>query len=156
MNSRITAAPVRKTLRVEAPQQRAFEVFTSRMGAWWPKTHSINKGVPPKDVVVEPRLGGHWYEVGEDGSKCHWGDVLAWEPPAKVILSWHLNSKFEFDHNVKSEVEVRFTPEGAHATRVELEHRIAAVDAEAIRTVVDSPNGWTGLLASYANLVSRR
>jgi hypothetical protein len=33
---------------------------------------------------------------------------------------------------------------------VELEHRICAADAEAIRTAVDSPNGWSGLLGAYA------
>lgn len=152
---RITAAPVRKTVRVEADRARAFEVFTARMGAWWPKSHSINRGHPQKDVIIEPRQGGRWYERGEDGAECNWGRVLAWEPPARLMLSWHINSRFEPDTNVSSEVEVRFFVEGPKTTRVELEHRITAVDAEVLRTMVDAPNGWTALMASYSNAVSR-
>jgi uncharacterized protein YndB with AHSA1/START domain len=153
MSRTITAAPVRKSLKVEAPQRLAFEVFTQRMGAWWLKTHSINRGTVQSDVVVEPRAGGRWYERGEDGSECKWGEVLAWSPPTRVVLSWHLNSKFEFDETVKSEVEVCFIAEG-NATRVELEHRITAVDADEMRAAVDAPNGWSGLLASYAQVAA--
>lgn len=148
----ITAAPVRKTVRVETNQARAFEVFTGRMSAWWPKSHSINRGHPQKDVIVEPRSGGRWYERGEDGTECNWGQVLAWEPPARVMLSWTINSKFEVDASVKSEVEVRFIAESASVTRVELEHRITAADAADIVKAVDAPNGWTALMASYANV----
>lgn len=149
---RITAAPVRKTVRVETDQARAFEVFTRRMSAWWPKSHSINRGHPQQDVIVEPRLGGRWYERGEDGTECNWGKVLAWEPPARVMLSWTINSRFEVDPGVNSEVEVRFVAESASVTRVELEHRITAADAAHIVKAVDAPNGWTALLASYANV----
>lgn len=151
MKATITAAPVRKIVRVEASRERAFEVFTGRMSAWWPKTHSVNAGHPQDKVIVEPRPGGRWYEVGVDGAECSWGEVLAWEPPSRVMLSWHLNSQFQFDRSVKSEIEVRFFAEGANATRVELEHRIAAPDAQEIRTVVDGPNGWSMILAGYAD-----
>jgi|GEM_PF-5437073 len=34
----LTIAPVRKTIRVNTTQAHAFEVFTSRMGRWWPKS----------------------------------------------------------------------------------------------------------------------
>lgn len=145
----IKAAPVKKTIRVEAPQAHAFDVFTTRFGSWWPKSHHIAK-VDAREIIVEPRAGGRWYETGVDGSECIWGKVLAWEPPSRVVLSWHLNSKFELDDNVKSEVEVRFVADGANATRVELEHRIDAMDAEGIRAAVDSPTGWGMLLGLYA------
>jgi len=149
---KITPAPVRKTIRVNAPQARAFEVFTARFGSWWPKSHHIG-AADMKDAFIEPRKGGRWYETGIDGSECNWGEVLAWEPPSKVVLSWHLNSQFKYDDSIESQVEVRFIAEGAGATRVELEHRITATDAEAIHAAVDSPNGWTGLLAAYAGAI---
>lgn len=151
---KITAAPVRRSIRVNAPQAKAFEVFTARFGAWWPKSHHIAK-IEMQDVFVEPRKGGRWYERGIDGSECDWGTVLAWEPPARLVLSWHLNSKFEYDDSVESQVEVRFIADGANATRVELEHRITASDAEVLRAGVDSQGGWSSILESYVASVQR-
>ena len=147
---KITVAPVRKTIVVRAPQARAFEVFTARFGSWWPKSHHIG-AAEMANAIIEPRLGGRWYEKGVDGSECKWGNVLAWEPPSRVVLSWHVNSQFKIDDNVQSEVDVRFIAEDANTTRVELEHRITAADAEAMRAAVDSSNGWSGLLSAYAD-----
>jgi uncharacterized protein YndB with AHSA1/START domain len=149
----IRVAPVNKSIRVNAAQARAFEVFTARFDAWWPKSHHIGKA-EMKEAVIEPRQGGRWYEKGEDGSECVWGKVLAWEPPHRLVLSWHINSKFQIDESVASEVEVRFIAESADVTRVELEHRIEAQDGEAMRTSVDSPGGWSSLLESYREAVS--
>jgi len=144
----LKVAPVRKSLRVNAPAARAFEVFTARFDTWWPKSHHIGTS-PMKEGVIEPRMGGRWYEKGEDGTECDWGEVLAWEPPSRVVLSWRLNGKFEVDDTLVSEVEIRFIPDGPGATRVELEHRIEAADADMIRAGVDSPGGWSGILESY-------
>jgi uncharacterized protein YndB with AHSA1/START domain len=144
----IRVASVKKSIRVHATQARAFEVFTARFDAWWPKAHHIGQAAM-KEAVIEPRQGGRWYEKGEDGSECDWGKVLAWEPPQRVVLSWQINSKFAIDQSVASEVEVRFIAEGDGMTRVELEHRIEAPDGEAMRAAVDSPGGWSGLLEAY-------
>jgi len=149
----IKVTPVRKMLRVNVPQARAFAVFTARFDSWWPKSHHIGKAAI-KEAIIEPMSGGRWYEKGEDGSECNWGRVLAWEPPSRVILSWHINSKFEADENLLSEVEVRFVADGPDATRVELEHRIESTDAEAMRAAVDSPNGWSAILQAYAQAAS--
>jgi uncharacterized protein YndB with AHSA1/START domain len=145
----IRVAPVRKSIVVNTPQTHAFDVFAKRFDVWWPRDHHIGKGAM-REAVIEPREGGRWYEKGEDGSECEWGRVLHWEPPARLVLSWKINGKFQVDEAVDSEVEVRFHAESANRTRVELEHRIAAVDAEALREAVDSPRGWGGLLDIYA------
>jgi Activator of Hsp90 ATPase homolog 1-like protein len=68
------------------------------MGQWWPKEHHIG-GSPMLAVVVEPRNGGRWYEKDEDGSECDWGTVLDWQPPTRVVFSWHLNGNFEYAGN---------------------------------------------------------
>src|SRR5262249_34539281 len=80
MNRTVTIAPVRKSIRVNADQAHAFEVFTSGLGRWWPRTHTIGKP-PMQTAVLEPRLGGRWYELSEDGSQADVGKVLVWEPP---------------------------------------------------------------------------
>jgi uncharacterized protein YndB with AHSA1/START domain len=146
---KITPAPVRKSIRVNVPQARAFEVFAARIDRWWPASHTLLKS-PVKATIVESRIGGRWYQIGDDGSQCVNGFVRDWSPPSKLVLSWRLNAKFEIDDSVESGIEIRFIAEAPNATRVELEHRITAVDGEAMRTAVDAPNGWSAILAAYA------
>lgn len=148
----INVAPVRKSVRVNADAARAFEVFTAGLSRWWPRTHHIG-GAPLQAAILEPRVGGRWYERGEDGSECEWGRVLVWEPPARVVLAWQIDTQFKYDPACVSEVEIRFVAESAQVTRVELEHRnIERLGAGAgeFRTRVDAPNGWSGILAQYA------
>jgi uncharacterized protein YndB with AHSA1/START domain len=148
----ILPAPVRKTLQVKAGQARAFEVFTTGMGRWWPPSHSIGKS-PQKDAVMEPRAGGRWFERGEDGTECDWGRVLVWEPPSRVVLAWQISAEWKFDPGLQTEVEVRFIAEGPKLTRVEFEHRNLeryGDKAEAVRKSISSDGGWPGLLAAYA------
>lgn len=155
MTRTITVAPVRKTLQVKASQTRAFDVFTARFGDWWPRTHHIGKA-EMKTGVMESHAGGRWYEVGEDGSQCDWGRVLAWEPPQRIVLNWQLNAQWQFDASLHTEVEVRFIAESADVTRVEFEHRLLenmGAQAEQVRTSVDSPGGWSAILANYQTAV---
>jgi len=151
MNLTITPAPVRKSLRVKAPPARAFEIFTAGMSRWWLKTHTISKTKSPiKEITIEPRQGGRWFERGEDGSECDWGHVLAWEPPARLLLAWQINGQWQFDPNLVTEVEIRFSPD-ASGTKVELEHRYLerlGDTAETMRTAFD--RGWMALLESFA------
>lgn len=150
MNQVIAPAPVRRSVRVRATPERAFEIF-AQMKRWWPATHSINRS-PIKDVVVEEHAGGRWYEVGEDGSHCQWGQVIAWEPPRRMLLDWQINGQWAHDPGLHTEVEIRFTADG-DGTLVELEHRNLerfGDAAEAVRTAFESPNGWAGLLELYA------
>jgi uncharacterized protein YndB with AHSA1/START domain len=148
-----TIASVRKTIRVSAPPPRAFEIFTGGMSRWWIKTHSINKSRSPiKDVVMEGRVGGRWFERGEDGSECQWGKVIAWEPPGRLLLGWQITEKWQFDPDFLTEVEVRFVADG-NGTHVELEHRNLdrfGAAAEEMWKAFDSPDGWTGLLENFA------
>jgi uncharacterized protein YndB with AHSA1/START domain len=147
----IRVAPVRKQLVVKASQTRAFAVFTSQMSSWWPATHSILKS-PLKECVVEPRPGGRWYTVGEDGSSCQTGYVIAWQPPQALVLAWQINAEWRYDPELVTEVEVKFIAESDHTTRIELEHRylerMGNKAAEA-RSAVDSPGGWGAILESF-------
>jgi hypothetical protein len=151
MNRTITVAPVRKSVRVNAAAAHAFEAFTSGIGRWWPASHSIS-AAPMKDVVIEPRAGGRWYERGQDGSECDWGVVLAWEPPGRLLLGWQLDAEFRRNPATASEVELRFIAESPTVTRVELEHRgleRLGESAEVLRGKIDAPGGWTGILERY-------
>ena len=151
MSQVVAIAPVRKSVRVNAPPERAFTVFTAGMARWWLKSHSINPTKSPfRDIVMEPRPGGRWFERGEDGSECDWGRVLAWEPPGRVLLTWQIDASWQFDAGLVTELEIRFTAE-AGGTTVTLEHRHLermGETAETIRQQLDS--GWPKLLESMA------
>ncbi|MBD9373592.1 SRPBCC domain-containing protein [Rhizobium sp. ARZ01] len=151
----IKPQPVIKSVTVEASVERAFDVFTSGFGSWWPATHSIGASAL-REAVIEPRAGGRWYEIGEDGSECEWGEVLAWERPTRLVLAWRIGADWRYDPHLLTEVEITFTQVGTTATRVELEHRLLENmgDKEAAaREAFNSPGGWPGLLAAYASMV---
>jgi uncharacterized protein YndB with AHSA1/START domain len=153
-----TLAPVRRSITVEASQARAFDLFTAGFDTWWPRTHHLGTS-EPFTGIMEPRTGGRWYERGADGVETEWGSVKAFEPPSRVVLSWHLNGAFEYqpDRGRASEVEVRFVAEGDNRTRVELEHRHfeghGPEDGARVRSGVGAEGGWGDILAYFARMI---
>lgn len=146
---------VRKELVVEAPQERAFRVFTEGINRWWPRAHHIGKA-ELKEAVLEPRAGGRWYERGVDGSECLWGKVLVYEPPRRLVLAWQINAQWQYDETFSTEVEVRFTSEGPKRTRVELEHRDLerfGEQQEQSRKAFES--GWGDILAEFQKVAAQ-
>jgi uncharacterized protein YndB with AHSA1/START domain len=144
---RISPAPIRKSLRVKASRQKAFDTFVA-MGGWWMKSHSIAPA-GQKDVVIEPRAGGRWYEVGNDGAERDWGKVVVFEAPGRLLLIWSLTGEFAYDPDFETTIEVRFTPDGDH-TIVDFEHRDLdryGDNAETVRGGMDG--GWGELLGGY-------
>lgn len=154
MTTQATDTAVRTEVVVEAPIERAFSVFTEDIGTWWNPEHHLLEG-ELAEMVFEPRVGGHVFDRGADGSECRWARVLAYEPPKRVVISWDINTQWqlETDHERTSEVEVRFVPEGADRTRVTLEHRNLDRHGEGwegMRDAVGSPGGWSEGLRGFA------
>lgn len=149
---------VQKTLTVEASQEQAFKVFAEKFGSWWPlKSHHIGKAAA-KAAVLEPRDGGRWYEIGEDGSECNWGKVLVWDPPHRLVLAWQIAADWQYDPSIESEVEVRFTADGPHKTRVDFEHRKLETYGEKaaiVQKTVSSEMGWPSLLQGYVAFANK-
>src|SRR5262249_4334316 len=147
------ANSVRKVVSVKAPPEIAWRVFTEKIGTWWPlATHKIGK-VKAVDAVIETRVGGRWYERGDDGGTCDWGCVLVWDPPARLVLSWDINADWQHDPNLKTEVEVRFIADGKGGTCVELEHRKLdhyGARRDEVRRLFDPEGDWGRLLALFA------
>jgi uncharacterized protein YndB with AHSA1/START domain len=112
-----TLEPVRKTITVERPLDEAFEIFTTRLSRWWPLgSHSIS-GERAVGCTMEPEPGGRLYETRDDGAELLWGTMLTWDPPHRVVFTWHPGR----DAGSAQQVEVRFTEAGT-STRVDLEH----------------------------------
>jgi hypothetical protein len=142
------------SLEVGASLEHAFETFTAGLDSWWPRTHHIGKAEMAV-AVLEPRAGGRWYELGVDGSTCEWGVVLAWEPPAHVAMSWHLDGdfKFEADRAHSSRVDVFFEALGPRLTRVTLIHSGLDRHGETWTRLRESiSSGWPTILRLFASV----
>ena len=148
---------VRKVLTVQASQAVAWRAFTEKIGTWWPlSNYKIGKATAV-DAVIEPRVGGRWYERGDDGSTCDWGTVLAWEPTSRLVLSWDISADWQPDPSLKTEIEVRFIAEGATRTRVELEHRKLdryGARRDEMRRIFDTEGDWGRVLEMFARVAA--
>lgn len=150
---------VRKTVQVHAPQAIAWRVFTEQMGTWWPLANYKIGASKAVDAVLEPFVGGRWYELGEDGSTCDWGEVLSWEPPSRIVLSWDIGADWKFDRTLKTEIELRFIPLGTHTTRVELEHRHLdryGEHRDQMRRIFDQEGDWGRFLQWFAEAAAKQ
>jgi len=150
------AVEVVRSVTVPLSQARTFELFTGRMTDFWPPEHSIGTSAIA-EVVVEPRVGGRWFERGVDGSECAWGRVASWEPPRKVVLLWQIGADWQFDPDFEAEVDVTFTEDGSGRTRLDLRHRNLqryGDQVEQMRAIFDSPGGWTGTLTRFVELAN--
>jgi uncharacterized protein YndB with AHSA1/START domain len=142
-------APVRRSVHVNVPPAKAFQVFTAGMSRWWLPMYKIG-ATAFTDIVVEPGVGGRWFERGSDGIESQWGKVLVWEPPARLVLAWQVDGAWKFDAELLTEVEILFSVEG-DGTRVELEHRNLDRFASHVDAMAAAVNrGWPALLEAYA------
>jgi uncharacterized protein YndB with AHSA1/START domain len=157
MNEAVSIAPVRKSVHVKAPIDHCFEVFTAGLARWWPLDHTVGKK-PVKKVMLEPRLGGRWLEIAEDGTETCDATVIVWDPPHRFVILWQINAQWQPDQSMKSEVDVRFVADGAEATRVELlHHKFETMGTEAgtsMRNAVDG--GWPGLMQRFVAEAERQ
>ena len=153
MTTRVDPNSVRKVMGVQAPQAVAWRVFTKQMGVWWPLAYYKIGKANAVDAVIEPYVGGRWYERGDDDSTCQWGSVLAWEPPSRLVLSWDISADWQYDPNLKTELEVSFNADGNDRTRVELEHRHLdrfGARRDEMREIFDTTGDWGKFLEAFA------
>jgi uncharacterized protein YndB with AHSA1/START domain len=154
MTTQASQTTARSEIVVEAPIERAFRVFTEDFDRIKPRDHNM-LAVDIAESVFEPRVGGHIYDRGVDGSECRWARVLAYEPPDRVVFSWDISPRWQLETDLDraSEVVVRFISETPDRTRVELEHRYLDRHGdgwEDLRESVGSDQGWPLYLQRFA------
>jgi len=154
----VKSTPVRTSVVVDTPVDRAFTVFTDDIASWWPPDHHILQA-ELASMEFEPRVGGSIIDRGVDGTECRWARVLAYEPPHRVVFSWDISLAWqvESDPGRTSEVEVTFKPVDGGRTRVELEHR--HIDRhgdgwEGMHSAVGSPDGWGVGMQRFAERIA--
>ncbi len=153
MNESTQAAavqPLVKTVTVGTGLAPTFELFTERIGEWWPlATHSVG-GRDAVAVRIGREVGASVVETTADGREHVWGTVTHWEPPVVVAFTWHPGRQAA----QATRVAVRFR-EVADGTEVELTHDgwQGRADGQAARHGYDS--GWELVLGRLVELASR-
>ncbi|MGZ8604331.1 MAG: SRPBCC domain-containing protein [Actinomycetota bacterium] len=136
--------PIELEFPLDCSPEHAFDVWTCRATMWWPSAHTMSRD-PSVVVTFEPRAGGRIFERTPDGVEHEWGEILAWEPPARLRYTWHIAT----EPDNATEVEITFAPEGDR-TRVHVLHsgwdRLGAFGSEWRTT---NHLGWHGVLPDY-------
>jgi len=141
-----TVPPIRREILVDANPEIAFEVFTERLGLWWPLAELSVFGASATVAFTD----GQIIERSADGRAAVWGTVTRWEPPEAVAFSWHPGQPADR----ANQVEVTFAA-AAGQTRVRLEHSgwEAFADPAAARAEYD--HGWPMVLDRYRDGIAR-
>ena len=98
------------------------------------------------ELMFEARMGGSIEERMTDGRVLPWGEILAWHPPQRVVLSWRPHSLPE----PPTEIEVTFSARD-DGTLIEVEHRGWEQLSEEFRTQMYEiyVRGWPFTLECY-------
>jgi uncharacterized protein YndB with AHSA1/START domain len=147
---------IRRSVTVDCSVEHAFATFTERINEWWPLAkYSIDSdetGSAPETVIFQSGAGGQIYERTKNGEDLKWADVVAFEPPRRLVLAWNPSREQE---RPATEIEVTFTGEGDR-TRVDLEHRgWERLGERAAEARQGYSRGWESVLAAYAENASR-
>lgn len=145
--------PVRQSVIVRSDVRHTFDTFVRTIGIWWPARPFSAGKERVRDITVEPWEEGRVFETWDDGTVVVWGDVLAWQPPERFVMTWDGTP-------VPTEVEFSFIALGHALTRVTVEHRgWEALTDEQLREDCALPGGyasgayatgWTQILARFA------
>ena len=147
MSAATTLPPLVKSVTVAASPQRAFDLFTTGLGQWWPlATHSVGEAAAAS-VTMECRVGGRILETDRDGSTHVWGTLTEWSPPTRLAFSWH-PGRMDDEATL---VTVTFQPAGDQ-TEVQLVHSgwDGRADGATARSGYDT--GWETVLGHLTAL----
>ncbi|MGE5292360.1 MAG: SRPBCC domain-containing protein [Micromonosporaceae bacterium] len=108
--------PVRQSTLVRSDISHTFDTFVRTIGTWWPVQPFSAGRERVSDITIERCSGGRVYETWHDGTVVDWGELRAWEPPSRFVMSWSGTP-------VETEVELTFSALGPALTRVAVEHR---------------------------------
>jgi uncharacterized protein YndB with AHSA1/START domain len=134
---------------VAAPPAAAFDMFTTGIDRWWPRHEGYAYGGDrAAGVTLEPRIGGRFYEQFVDGDELTVGEVIACDPPGRIVFTWRAP-----DWDAATEVEVTFAAEG-DGTRVTVEHRFfERLGPAGEETRQGFAGGWPTVMGHFARHV---
>lgn len=145
--------PIVEKLHVKVSAERAFSIFAESFDVWWPRNFHVGPA-EVAEIILEPAVGGRWYERETDGLEYDRGRVLVWEPPRRLVFTWQIDGDWQYDPDPEhaSEIDVRFVPDGPGRTAVEFEHHLIhkIVGYEKLYDEISGNDGWAFVLSRYA------
>jgi hypothetical protein len=93
----------------------AFELFTRRIGEWWPADRRHTRDPASEIFLLQ---SGRFYERARDGHEVELGQVRCWERPSRILLDFFIAT----GPDQPTEVEITFAGEES-GTRVTVTHR---------------------------------
>jgi uncharacterized protein YndB with AHSA1/START domain len=145
------ADSVTESIYIKASKAKVFEAFVNHIDEWWPRQGKYNysfatEDTQPGQIQIEPRLGGRFYETFANGQVYQIGEVLAWQPPDRLQLSWKGR-----EYQAPTLIDVFFDQADAH-TKVTLTH--SGFSAAGVPEYAESYGvGWNeilGFLSTWA------
>ncbi len=150
--------PVLASAQIGAPLAHVFDVFTRELGSWWPRDYTFS-GDRLAAAGIDHLRGGSWFEVDAAGDRVEWGEVLSWEPPERIVLSWRVGlDRTQTDPSEASEVEFTFRSLAPALTEVSVEHRRFGrhgAGADSMREGMASDQGWSRILSGLSRAASQ-
>lgn len=133
--------PLQHEVTVDLKPTQAFELFTRRIGEWWPLA---TYGVFGDGASVAFTEDGRLLERhGEQTSS--WGEVTEWVAGERLALTWHPGGA----ETEASQVTVTFSEYGEQ-TLVTLVHAGWEVYEDAVAARNNYAGGWVVVMATYA------
>ena len=137
--------PIKREVLVKAEPDVAFDVFTARIGSWWPvESHSVYGA--SSTVRFEDR---EIVEVSGDNERAVWGTVTEWLPGERVTFTWHPGKTAD----QASRVSVSFAA-ADDQTLVTLVHDGWEIYADPDGSRAEYDHGWPIVLGLYADSVA--
>jgi hypothetical protein len=146
--------PVVRSIVVPLTADAAFAAFTERLTDWWPRIFTFGEDNFDR-AGFDAEVGGQWYEIDRDGKRTSWGDILTWNPPHQLAVTWQISPRRtpEPDAAHASLIEVRFEPYGPQETEVTVTHNRFenhGDGADTMREGMASEQGWSYLLGLFS------
>ncbi len=133
--------PLHHEVKVDLDPHQAFELFTKRIGEWWPlATHGVFGDGGSLEFTDDGRL---LERHGDQATS--WGEVTEWLPGQRLALTWHPGRA----EDEAAHVSVSFAPYGEQ-TLVTLVHGGWEVYDDAVAVRNNYVSGWGSVMGAYA------
>jgi hypothetical protein len=133
---------VRTELALDAGRRRVFDALL-HVGAWWPQRGRVGSA-----VVLEPRVGGRFFENCDDGCGILLGQVTRLLTPEQLAIE----GSFGLDQPVCALWSVRLEADGSRSTLVHGHYSAFGAFDEDIRSAAGAT--WEARYAALAHYVA--